>query len=178
MPLLPIQLLWINLVTDGLPALCLAVDPVDADVMNESPREPGGRLADRSFVTLMLAAGLIDAAATLAVYLHSLARMPPELAQDYAFSALVFIELLRSVGFRSQTRPLWRINLRTNLKLLVVIAVGLLLQIALPHVPSLARLLRVAPMSPRQWLTLLGVCFVPVLLLEAMKALRSGRRPS
>src|SRR6185503_9036218 len=95
MPLAAIQLLWINLVTDGLPALCLATDPLDPDVMRVPPRAKGKPLADRSFLITMFSMGTLTAATTLIVYLDSLRTDSVEMAQDHAFSTLVFIELLR-----------------------------------------------------------------------------------
>ena len=71
-PLLPIQLLWINLVTDGLPALCLATDPIDSSVMVRPPLPRTARMTDRSFVVMMLMTGLLTAGVALAVYLYML----------------------------------------------------------------------------------------------------------
>jgi len=83
-PLLPIHLLWINLVTDGLPALCLATDPIDSDVMKRHPRHRSERLTNRSFLRTMGLTGFLTAGVAFAVYLWSLktgttetAALPP-----------------------------------------------------------------------------------------------------
>ena len=121
LPLLPIQLLWINLVTDGLPALCLATDPIDPAVMERRPRPREEKLTDRGFVGLMLATGLLTSGVALAVYLYSLGQVSEEMARDHAFTALVYAELLRSFGARSETRSVWQVGLLSNLRLVLVV---------------------------------------------------------
>ncbi|UUZ51888.1 cation transporting ATPase C-terminal domain-containing protein [Massilia sp. B-10] len=97
-PLLPIHLLWINLVTDGLPALCLATDHIDADVMRRPPRGRGERMTDRRFVVTMLLTGLFTAGAAFGVYVYLLRTGSVEMARTHAFAVLVFAELLRAFG--------------------------------------------------------------------------------
>jgi Ca2+-transporting ATPase len=72
MPLLALHLLWINLVTDGLPALCLATDPIDSDVMKQPPRSRNERITDGGFLGTMFLTGLLTAGVSLAVYLYAL----------------------------------------------------------------------------------------------------------
>lgn len=175
MPLVPIQLLWINLITDGFPALCLAVDPIDADVMQKPPRRPGAPIVDRSFVSAIAGSGLVTAAAALGVYLFTLRQDGGgdiDMARAHAFTVLVYIELLRSFSFRSETRPLWTIPLASNLKLLLVVAVALAVQFSVPHFRPLGDLLRVPHMSMSHCAMLLGVAVVATLAIEAVKLLR------
>ncbi len=114
-PLLPIHLLWINLVTDGLPALCLATDPIDPDVMRRPPRQHSEPITDRRFLRTMLLTGFLTSGVSFAVYLYGLKTESLELARTHAFTALVFAELLRSFGSRNETKPAWRIPiLRTS----------------------------------------------------------------
>ena len=108
-PLLPIHLLWINLVTDGLPALCLATDPIDPDVMKRHPRQQSERITNRSFLRTMFLTGFLTAGVAFAVYLYFLKQGSTETARTYAFAVLVFAELLRAFGARSETKPVWRI---------------------------------------------------------------------
>ena len=97
-PLLPIHLLWINLVTDGLPALCLATDPIDPDVMKRRPRRRSERITDRGFLGTMFLTGFLTAGVSFAVYLYGLKTETEALARTHAFAVLVFAELLRSFG--------------------------------------------------------------------------------
>jgi Ca2+-transporting ATPase len=166
MPLLPIHLLWINLVTDGLPALCLAIDPIDPDVMKRRPRPPGERLANKSFFGMMFFTGLLTAGVAFAVYIDGLNTEPLALARTHAFAALVFAELLRAFGARSETRPVWRIPLLTNLNLTIVVAISF---------APLARLFKTTTLHWHDCLLLISVSLVPLCTLEAAKVLRSKR---
>jgi Ca2+-transporting ATPase len=169
MPLLAIHLLWINLVTDGLPALCLATDPIDADVMKQPPRARHERITDGGFLRTMFLTGALTAGVSFAVYLYALKYETPEMARTHAFAALVFAELLRSFGARSETRPLWQINLFSNLNLLIVVAISFSIQVWSHHNAILAKFLKTSLISFSDCLMLLAVSTVPLLVLEARK---------
>jgi len=173
-PLLPIHLLWINLVTDGLPALCLATDPIDPDVMRRRPRPRAKRITDRAFLIRLALAGTVTAVVCFAVFFWALRHGTVESARSMAFTALVFCELLKSFSFRSETKPLWRISFLSNLQLPLVVVASFALQLLLHHVEFLSRLLKtVTPAWNERW-ALLALGFVPLLVLEAAKALRSS----
>jgi Ca2+-transporting ATPase len=169
-PLLPIHLLWINLVTDGLPALCLATDPIDPNVMTQPPRARHERITDRGFLRALFLTGLLTGGVAFAVYVYALRSETPELARTYAFAALVFAELLRSFGARSETRQLWQINFLSNLNLLVVVAVSLGLQLWSHRSAMLATFLKTSLLPMSDWFMLLAVSAVPLLALEAAKS--------
>ncbi|MDI1250348.1 MAG: cation transporting ATPase C-terminal domain-containing protein, partial [Lacunisphaera sp.] len=177
-PLLPIHLLWINLVTDGLPALCLATDPIDPDVMKRHPRHRTERLTDRGFLRTMAFTGFLTAGVAFAVYYHGLQTGTTETARASAFAVLVFAELLRSFGARSETKPVWRISLSTNISLVVVVAVSFGLQVWSQHNATLGRFLKTAPMSFADCLWLLALGAIPLVVLELAKVVRhSARQP-
>jgi Ca2+-transporting ATPase len=171
-PLLAVHLLWINLVTDGLPALCLATDPIDPDVMRTPPRGRGERLADRAFLLQMLATGMLTASVSLAVYAITLGGEDVATARAHAFSALVFAELLRSFGCRSETKLVLELGLMTNLKLLLVVAASAALQLAAPQLPWLAAILKVPPMPMAHCFGLAAAGAIPLLVLESWKLVR------
>jgi Ca2+-transporting ATPase len=175
-PLLPIHLLWINLVTDGLPALCLATDPIDPDVMKRPPRRRSERIANRSFLRTMFLTGLLTAGVAFTVYLHVLKTGTPETARAYAFAVLVFAELLRSFGARSETKPVWRISLFTNVNLLIVVAISFGLQVWSQHSATLGRFLKTAFMPFTDCLLLLALGAIPLLVLEMVKVVRHARQ--
>lgn len=176
MPLLPIQLLWINLVTDGLPALCLATDPIDPTVMKRKPRRREEKLTDRGFVGLMIATGLLTSGVALAVYIYSLGHVSQEMARDHAFTALVYAELLRSFGARSETRSVWRVGILSNLKLALVVLASMALTFWAPHNVWLGSFLKIEPMPVYHCLLLLAVGAIPLLVLEAWKFIRHATR--
>lgn len=168
-PLLPVHLLWINLVTDGLPALCLATDPIDADVMTRHPRSPSERIANRSFLRTMFLTGFLTAGVALAVYVYVLRTGTTERARTYAFAVLVFAELFRSFGARSALKPVWRIPLFTNVNLVLVVAISFGLQVWSQHSETLGRFLRTSSMPLADCFVLLAVGAIPLLALELAK---------
>jgi Ca2+-transporting ATPase len=178
-PLLPIQLLWINLVTDGLPALCLATDPIDRDVMRGPPRPREGPLAERGFVGPVVLAGILTAAVSFAVYLWGLGFEDEAAARSHAFATLVFAELFRAFGARSERKPIWRIDLLSNLRLAGVVAASFAFQIASHHVGFLRLVFQTEPLGWAECLALVAVSTVPLLALELAKPLwREGSRAS
>jgi Ca2+-transporting ATPase len=175
-PLLPIHLLWINLVTDGLPALCLATDPIEPDVMKRHPRRRSERITNGSFLRTMFLTGFLTAGVAFAVYYYILRAGTTETARASAFAVLVFAELLRSFGARSDTKPIWRISLFTNVNLVVVVALSFGLQVWSQHNATLGRFLRTSYMPFTDCLLLLAVGAIPLLLLEMVKVVRYARQ--
>jgi Ca2+-transporting ATPase len=169
-PLVAIQLLWINLVTDGLPALCLATDPIDGDVMKQPPRARQERITDRGFLGQILLAGCTTAAVSFAVYAYHLSHSTLETARTHAFGVLVFAELLKPFTFRSATLPVWRMNHLSNLNLLAVVAISIGFQIWSHHNAWLAGFLKTSLIPFSDCLILLALSTLPLLALEARKA--------
>lgn len=177
-PLLPIHLLWINLVTDGLPALCLATDPIDPDVMKRQPRSPSERLMNPGFLRTMALTGLLTAGVAFAVYFYSLRTQTVEVARTHAFTVLVFAELLRSFGARSETKPVWRMSLLTNINLLFVVCASYGFQIWSHHNLVLGRFLKTSPIPLTEGLVLAAAGTIPLVVLELVKVLRNRKRNS
>ena len=169
LPLLPIHLLWINLVTDGLPALALVMDPTDDAVMNRPPRRPEEPLLGRREWKTILVAAVLESSVTLGVFAWALAERDVGEARALAFSVLVFTELFRSFASRSATRVFWHVGPLGNLKLVGVVAISVLLQIAIHHVPWAKSLFQVGPLSAADCLLGLGVGLIPVTVIELLK---------
>jgi P-type Ca2+ transporter type 2C len=175
-PLLPIHLLWINLVTDGLPALCLATDQIDSDVMKRQPRHPNERIIDREFLERMLLAGFLTASVSFAAYYYALRTETLDMARTHAFAVLVFAELLKSFAFRSETKPIWRMRLLSNVNLTSVVAISFALQVWSHHNEFLGRFLKTSRISFADCGMLLAISAIPLAVLEAVKVLRHKRR--
>ncbi len=175
-PLLPIHLLWINLVTDGLPALCLATDPIDPDVMKRHPRRQSERITDRNFLRTMFLTGFLTAGVAFAVYFYALKTGTTESARTQAFAVLVFAELLRSFGARSATKPVWRISLFTNVNLVIVVVISFGLQVWSQHNATLGGFLKTSSMSFADCFLLMAVGAIPLLVLEMVKLVRHATR--
>ena len=177
LPLLPVHLLWINLVTDGLPALALATDPIDPDVLSRPPRRAASPLADRRLLVSTLLAGCLTAAVTFAVFLYELrAGSGVATARNAAFSVLVISELLRAFGERSETRSLWQVGLLSNVRLFAVVAASFGLQLVIHHSPALETFFQTEPISLSQCAVWISLGTLPLALLELRKLVLRGHR--
>jgi Ca2+-transporting ATPase len=176
LPLLPLHLLWINLVTDGLPALALATDPVEPGVLNRPPRRPDVQLMDAGFLKLTAMTGLLTAAVTLAAFAYELyGDGSPERARDAAFTVLVIAELLRSFGARSSTLTVWQVGLLSNIRLLLIVMVSFGFQLAIHHIGVLQAVFGTVPITVEQCLAWTALGLVPLLALEGRKLLHQMR---
>jgi Ca2+-transporting ATPase len=177
LPLLPLHLLWINLVTDGLPALALVTDPVDEDAMTKPPRKPDEPMLARAQWVLIGWTGLLQAGVTLSVFTWALQARDLTEARNLAFSTLVFGELLRAFAARSSDRLFWEVGAFTNLRLLGVVVVSVFLQIGLHHIPWTQLLFQIGDLPLADCALALGLGLIPVSILELTKlARRLGRR--
>jgi Ca2+-transporting ATPase len=176
LPLLPIQLLWINLVTDGLPALALATDPIDPGVLTRPPRRPEAQLIDWAFGKRIALIGCLTAGVALSAFAYEW-YIDQNLAdaRDAAFSVLVIEELLRSFSMRSDARTVWQVGLWSNMQLCVVVVVSFALQLAIHHLPALQALFGTSPISLGQCVAWLALGSLPLLVLELRKVLQHSR---
>lgn len=171
-PLLPIHLLWINLITDGLPALCLATDAIDSDVMQRPPRHRLEKIADRGFLRTMVFTGLITTAVTLGVYYYMLRTQSLEIARSAAFTVLVLAEILRAFGARSETKSVWQISLLTNPRLVFVVGLSFGLQLLSQQSMWFGGFLKTEPLPWLTFLWLLVLACIPSVVLEMVKLWR------
>ncbi|MFO1418036.1 MAG: cation-translocating P-type ATPase [Methylotetracoccus sp.] len=170
MPLSAVQILYVNLATDGLPALALAMDPNDAALMRQKPRDPRTGIFNRAVVALMLAGGLWSMAVNLALFQWAVTR--PEHGVDRAmtivFAALVLTEFFKAYSYRSYDRPISRQPFGNRwLNLAIVWELGLL--VSLLYVPPLQRLFGTVPLDLNDWAVLAASAFSIVPLLELVK---------
>lgn len=178
LPLLPIHLLWINLVTDGLPALALAVDPLDADVLTRPPRAPDAQFVDRRFFLRLLSIGCLSASVTLlafAVVWTTTGQVAA--ARNAAFYVLVSEELLRAFSMRSATRTLWGLGICSNPRLCLVVVASLALQLTIHNLPVFHPLLQTMSLSLWQAVGGLALGALPFGLLELHKVWVATRTP-
>ena len=172
LPLLPLHLLWINLATDGLPALALAMEPRDPDVMRRPPRPSDEPILGRAEWANILLTGFLQGTVTLGVFGWALRARSLSAARDLAFTTLVLGELFRSFASRSRTRSLWSLGLFTNRALVLVVGVSVAAQLALHLVPATQRLFQLAPLDGADLGRTLGAGLVVVTALEVNKWLR------
>ena len=151
-PLLPIQILWVNLVTDGLPAIALGMDPAEPGVMLRPPRPPQEGIFSRGLGGKIIIQGFLIAIATLAVYLVQL-RGGASLgaARTGAFATLVFAQLCFVFQCRSEERSLLENNPLQNPYLLGAVAISTLMQIGVIYLPWLQKIFYTTPLSSDDW---------------------------
>jgi len=172
LPLLPLHLLWINLATDGFPALALVMDPADEDVLRRPPRAPAEPMLGRREWTNIVWTGALQAAVTLSVFIWALRTRDLGEARNLAFTTLVFGELFRSFASRSATKVFWEVGAFTNLRLLGVVVVSAMVQIGIHHIPALEALFQIRDLPVGDCALTLLFGLIPVTALEVTKLAR------
>ena len=124
----------------------------------------------------MFLTGFLTAGVTFAVYVYVLRTETTDVARTYAFTVLVFAEMLRSFGARSEIRPVWRISLLTNVNLVIVVVSSFSLQVWSQHNATLGRFLKTSAMSLVDCFLLLAVGAIPLVVLEIVKVVRRARQ--
>jgi Ca2+-transporting ATPase len=172
LPLLPLHLLWVNVVTDGLPALALVVDPPEEDVLRRPPRHPDEPMLGRTEWRVIVTTGLLQGVVTIGVFVWALNARDLSEARNLAFSVLVFGELFRAFAARSTTRVFWEVGAFTNARLLGVVLFSVLVQLAIHHVPAAQAVFEIGPLSAVDCALTLLVALGPVTAIELGKLLR------
>lgn len=176
LPLLPLQILWINLVTDIFPALALALEPTAPGVMQRRPRSPGASLLARPFFALIVWQGAMLAAIILAAYGWALeAYGEGAHARTVALMALVGVQLGHMFNCRSRTRSAFE-GLFRNPFIWIAAAIVIALQLMAVYLAPLSRVLNTTRLTGVDWLMATGAVFAPILLVEVAKSFSSWKR--
>ena len=170
-PLTPIQLLWLNLITDGAPALALGMEKGDPDIMVQPPRPPDEPVINRPMRTRIGIQTIAIAGVTLAAYWMGIKLFPgiPEEAKTMAFVTLSFSELLRAFTARSERYPLHKIGLFSNKWMFYAVTSSLLLLLAVIYVPFLQPIFNTVSLGWTEWQIVLPLLFVPAIVAEISK---------
>jgi Ca2+-transporting ATPase len=173
LPLLPLQILWMNLVTDGLPALALAVEPAEEDVMRRPPLPAAASIFGRGLVPFILTQGVVASLVSLGVGFIAY-RAGDSHWQTLTFTTLIFASTALAIAIRSEQVPFWRRPF-SNPALLGSLALTVLLQLAAVYVPFLRALLRTTPLPAS--LALVAVA-AGALVLVSVESWKWGLRRS
>ncbi|WOI61642.1 cation-translocating P-type ATPase [Streptomyces fradiae] len=174
-PMTAIQLLWVNIIMDGPPAMALGIDPPRGDVMSRPPRPPSERILDSRRLTVIVRAGLVMTAGTLAVFALGRRYTDEATAATMAFTTFVLFQLCNALAARSEDGPvLGRFQLR-NRTLWICLGAVLVLQVVAVQVPFAQGVFDTVALDAAQWAVCLAVAST-VLLAE--QAWRSGRARS
>lgn len=187
-PLRPIHILWVNLITDTLPALSLGVDPEDPDVMKEKPRHAKESLFSGS-VPFLIFNGVVIGLLTLTAFIvgaklytgdTNLFPLFPEQidedallhAQTMAFVVLSFSQLVHSFNLRSRTKSIFSIGIFTNKYLVFSLLIGVLMQVCIISIPHLANIFGVHALTMRDWGFVLLLSIIPLVVNEIIKLVK------
>ena len=167
-PLLPIHILWTNLVTDGLPGLALAVEPEERSLMDRPPRPPSESLFARGLWQHVVWVGLMIGG--LSIFSQAFAiRSDWAHWQTIVFTVLTISQMAHVMAVRSDTEPLWRLGVFSNLPLLGAVALTVGLQMAVIYLPPFQRVFKTAALSASELLFTLALCSLVLVAVEIEK---------
>jgi Ca2+-transporting ATPase len=174
-PLLPIHILWVNLVTDGLPGLALAAEPAERGVMQRPPRPPNESLFAGGLWQHILGVGLLIGGLCLALQAWALNHAEAHW-QTMVFTVLTLSQMAHVLAIRSETVSLWRLGLGTNKALLGAVALTFALQMATIYVPFLNPVFKTQPLSASELGLCLAAAAVVFVVVEIEKYWRQRQR--
>ena len=192
LPITAIQILWLNLATDGFPALALGVDPPEKGVMDRPPRKPGKKMMDRGMMSFILVAGFVAFLASATAFFWSLTvyggwipgltgeavnwatdvSSVTGLTWDYVltharttvFASVVFFELLFVWNCRDEYHPVWKTHITESKALMIAVMFSFVLTLVTIYVPFVAALFQCVPLNPLDWVVIILAC-IPALLI-------------
>lgn len=175
MPLVPVQLLWLNLVTDSLPALALGVENVEDGIMDQKPRDGRESLFAHGFAGRLAWQGAMVGILTLAAYfLGEYVLSDPSTASGtantMAFATLTMCQLFHAFDVRSERASLFHIGVFSNSAMNKAFLVGMAMQLAVLCVPPLQVIFSTVSMTPIEWAVVLGLAVTPLVVCELVKA--------
>ena len=169
LPLLTIHLLWVNLATDGLPAIALGVDPTDPDIMQSPPISKSESIFTRRVKVFIAGLAIIIALIILPVFAISLDRMDIIYAQSVTLTTLVMIEMFNALNCRSLKYSIFKIGLFTNKWLILAIASSIVLHLSILYIPGLSWLFKIQSLDLRFWALCLPLAALPLIIIEIAK---------
>ena len=174
LPLLPLQILWMNLVTDGLPALALGVEPAERDLMRRPPASSEESIFGRGLVAFVVAMGVVMSLISLGIGLFSFRSGDPAW-QTLLFTTLIFSQVILALEVRSEKTSLFRLGLLTNPLMVAAFLSTVGLQVAVVYVPFLRRVFSTSPLGARDLGIAFGAGLAVLVAVETWKAVLRRR---
>jgi len=187
-PLLATQLLWINLLTDSLPAVALGMDPGDPDVMKEKPRPPKESFFAHGSGKRALAGGILIGVLTIFAYwfgfyehgYNPFDELVPEnvigYARTMAFMTIVSCQLFYSLAFRNNIKSIFKIGVFSNKTLILAIVLGLLMQLIVIGIPAMQDAFKLQMLDSAAWINVIALGLVPLVINELFKIILRMKR--
>ncbi len=171
-PLLPIHILWVNLVTDSLPALALSVDPAENDIMRRKPRKSKRGFMTRGMVWRILYQGIMIGAIPLAAFIMGLREQGVILGQTMAFATLMFAQLTHVRNIHSTTKLSIKTNPMRNKPLIGAILISAAMAVIVLIVPPVRDAFKLTAMDGKHWIIVLLMSLIPILVVDLFKLFR------
>mgnify|MGYP005771725075 CR=1 FL=1 len=174
-PLVAIQLLWINLVTDSLPAIALGIDPPDKTLMEgRVKKSKKGIFTKDRWIRIGLEGMMIGCLALLAYAIGSVIFKQRIIGSTMAFATLSISQLIHAFNMKTE-KSIFSINIFNNIYLIGALIVGTFLQVSVIMIPYFANIFKVTPLNTNQWLIVLILCIMPIIIVEIEKALANKK---
>lgn len=171
-PLLPIHILWVNLVTDSLPALALSIDPADKDIMKQEPQNAKKGIMTKGMIWRVVYQGIMVGSLPLIAYLIGLNHGGLILGQTMAFTTLVFAQLIHVRNLHSNTRSSLAISPLKNKALIGAIMISGILALVVLLVPAIREVFGFVKMDSNHWLIVGGLSLCPIIIVDLFKLLK------
>lgn len=169
LPLFPTQILWLNLVTDGLPDSALIMEPKDKKILKRPPRDPHAFILDKVSFVRMLIIGAVMSLPVLWLFNYYLNVAGVEKARTIAFATMALMQLVNGFNMQDPEESVFKIGLWRNKWLFWSIVVSLFLQLAVMEIDFLQKLFHTLPLMPVDWLVVVGISLIVLLVEEVRK---------
>jgi Ca2+-transporting ATPase len=169
LPLTALQLLWINIIVDGPPALSLSVEPLEKESMIKPPRNPREQILTKGMLRYIIITGLVMAAGTLGIFAYMISVNPPA-AQTLAFTTFVFFQLFNVLNCRSNSLSVFKIGFLSNKTSIFSITSAILVQAAIVYLPQVQDVFGTVSLSLSNWLLSIAIASIIFFAFEIYKA--------
>ena len=170
-PLIPIHILWVNLITDSLPALALSFDPAENNIMRRNPIPANIGIFTKGRIFRVGYQGLMIGTLTLLAYRIGIHEDPSNVAigQTMAFAVLSLSQLVHVFNIRSKTQSIFKTGILSNMYLVYAVLISFVMMIGVLFIPFLQKIFKVVTLSPRDILIVAGLSFMPIIIVELFK---------
>ena len=173
-PLLAIQLLWINLITDSFPAIALGLEPVDKNIMDKKPKDSKKGLFTDGLWGKIFVEGTMIGVLTLFAFSLGTNLYGLEVGRTMAFISLSMLELIHSFNIRSE-ESIFKVGIFKNIYLIGAFILGIIMQLAVVAIPQIAKIFEVVPLNNIQWLYTILISILPIFLIEMQKKINENK---
>jgi len=173
-PLLALQILFINMFSEIMPSIGLGLDPPEEGIMDRDPRDPNESILNRRNLVLMISNALVMGSASLLVFVLNDPAENTQFARTVTFATVVSMILFVPFAFRSLDRSIFSRGFLTNKIMLVGVTVSFLLTLSAMYIPFLSNIFELVPLTAQQWILPIGIAFSTMLVIELIKAVTKG----